>query len=74
MHRRALTSAMSRVRGEEPALLLPPSLAAVREPHPLPMERTSLTVSDVICASSEDRQPLLPSEEHSVGTQLLRGE
>ncbi len=40
-------------------LLLPPSLTAAGEPHPLPMERTSLTVSVVICASTEDRWPPL---------------
>jgi hypothetical protein len=46
-------------RGEEPALLLPPSLTAAGEPHPLPMERTSLTLSIVIRPSTEDRWPLL---------------
>jgi hypothetical protein len=35
-------------------LLLPPSLTAAGEPHPPPMERTSLTVSVGICASTED--------------------
>lgn len=54
-----LTSGMGGARGEEPALLLPPSLTAAGEPHPLPMERTSLTVSVVICTSTEDRWPLL---------------
>jgi hypothetical protein len=29
----------------------PPSLTAAGEPHPLPMERTSLTVSVAVCAS-----------------------
>jgi len=58
--RRALTSG---TRGEEPALLLPPSLAAAGEPHPLPMERTSLTGSVVsLCVHD------------SIGTHLLRGE
>ena len=74
-------------------MLLLPSLAAAGEPHPLLMERTSLTVSVVNSASTEDPWPLLqrsvsstargeimatdwrpPSEEHSIGTQLLRGE
>src|SRR6516162_6624126 len=56
--RRALTSG---ARGEEPALLLPPSLAAAGEPHPLPMERTSVTVSvGPLCVHD------------SIGTQLLR--
>ena len=58
--RRALTSG---TRGEEPALLLPPSHTAAGEPHPLAMERTSLTVSVV---------PLCVHD--SIGTQLLRGE
>jgi len=58
--RRALTSG---TRGEEPALLLGPSLAAAGEPHPLSMERTSLTGSVV---------PLCIHD--SIGTQLLRGE
>ena len=39
--------------GREPALLLPPSLTS-GETRPLPMERTSLTVSVVIGASTED--------------------
>jgi hypothetical protein len=47
--RRVLTSG---TRGEEPALLLPPSLTAAGEPQPLPMERTSLTVSVDLCAST----------------------
>jgi hypothetical protein len=72
--RRALTSSTSRARGEEQALLWPPSLTAAGEPHPLPMERTSLTLSVGICASTEDHWPLLQSEERSIGTQLLRGE
>jgi len=72
--RRALTSSTSWARGEEQGLLLPPSLTAAGEPHPLPMERTSLTVSVDICAPTEDHWPLLQSEEHSIGTQLLRGE
>jgi hypothetical protein len=40
-------------------LLLPPSLTASGEPHPLPMERTFLTASVVVCASMEDRWPRL---------------
>ncbi len=36
----------------------PPSLTAAGEPHPLPMERTSLTVSVAICASNQNRWPL----------------
>jgi hypothetical protein len=39
--------------GEEPALLMHPSRTAAAEPYPLPMERTALTVSVVICASTE---------------------
>jgi hypothetical protein len=55
----ALTRGTSRARGEDSALLLPPSHTASGEPHPVPMERTSLNVSVVICASTEDRWPLL---------------
>ena len=57
--RRALTSGTSRARGEESALLSSPSPTAAGEPHSLSMERTSLTVSVVICASTEERRPLL---------------
>ena len=52
--RRELTSGTSRARGEESALLLSSSLTAAGEPHPLPMERTSLTVSVVIWASTRN--------------------
>jgi hypothetical protein len=61
--------------------VLSPSLTATGEPPPLPMERTSLTVSIVkdVRAAMTDRWPLLqgigviaPSDKHSIGTQLLR--
>jgi hypothetical protein len=39
--------------GEEPALLMHPSRTAAAQPYPVPMERTALTVSVVICASME---------------------
>ena len=42
----------SGTRAGESALPLPPSLVAAGEPHPLPMERTSLTVSVALCAST----------------------
>jgi hypothetical protein len=45
--RRASMSGMSRARGEEPTLLLPPSRIIAGEPYPLPLERTPLTVSVV---------------------------
>jgi hypothetical protein len=59
--------------------VLSPSLTATGEPPPLPMERTSLTVSIVTRAATTDRWPLLqgigviaPSDKHTIGTQLLR--
>ena len=42
--------------------MLPPSLTATGEPLPLPVERTSLTVSIVTRAATTDRRPLLEGD------------
>ena len=42
-----------RGEGEDPAWLMHLPGAAAAEPYPVPMERTALTVSAVICASME---------------------
>ncbi len=49
--------------------VMPPSQSAAEEPRRLPMDRTPLTVSVVICAYTEDRWPLLLHSVASVQQQ-----